>query len=145
MKIAWHITNSQISLGGLARQASWWCAILTITLQLLQPLLCTITCLVHHYGTYTPTMAGHQHAHQAQASEASASSAAGGMAALCYLTPPATPHVVFVPAFWPGLLPTLSIFLALCGLLHRLIPQIHVRLDSHHWIPLLPPPRLLSA
>lgn len=97
-------------------------AALLLALTLAMPLLCVAHCRL---------AAGHQHAHTAGAQ--------GYF--LCELIAPAPGANLFVPAFWPGLLPALPALLIALLASQRLSPAPPLPTPLAAWAPLTPPPR----
>jgi hypothetical protein len=93
-------------------------------LLLFQPLLCVAHCILHAQGIS---------AHAGSSSPF-----------LCHASQPPDTGSLLVPAFWPGVLPTL-IMLVLAAVSLRLPSPTHAQLAIHLWEPPFPPPRLTIA
>jgi hypothetical protein len=119
-------------LTGIARDAVWGCAGLMLALLLLQPLLCTLNCVVH---------SGHRHV----AAAAAPGAAEQRSAFICDVPPVETVELAFVPAFWPGLTLLVLLLLAGAGLPTWLASTAPTPLTGRRWAPLPPPPRRAGA
>jgi hypothetical protein len=110
------------------RLASSCCAFAVVLLLLIQPLLCLVHCAM-----------------EARAMTHAAAHTAPSDPFLCHMSDAQSPHVLIVPAFWPGVLPVVVLLVTACSLLRRLMLVAPPHLIARLWAPPIPPPRLICA
>ncbi|MBX0329576.1 hypothetical protein K2Z83_18055 [Oscillochloris sp. ZM17-4] len=100
------------------------CAATLVLLLLLQPLLCVAHCVIDARATVDAAIDG---------------------PFLCHLSTPQGADSPIIPAFWPGVLPSLAIIAIAFARWFRLSAAGPPHLTRHTWAPPIPPPRISCA
>lgn len=116
-------TSTAALLVRLYRYAGACCAAIIVFLLLIQPILCSLHCLLHITHHQGPTDLGDPL-----------------QIFVCATPEPPVSHELLIPAFWPGVLPNLAVLISTLFLLRYLTMAAPPSLNTRSHPPLPPPP-----